>query len=146
MTYKQKLGAQMGVIENPDCRPNRESLSNSISAVWMPWISVKDKLPSEDVFHVLLRVDREDEQSTWDIGLYEHVDGRWIHRLSQRYKCTVTHWMPLPAPPENAASESTPPEHRWVRSQDDVLDVLGVDEQRPKPPKRSRYAAYSPAR
>ena len=63
------------------------------------WISVKERLPDEDTFHVLLRVDRVDEQSTWDIGLYEHVDQRWIHRLSQRYVCTVTHWMPLPVPP-----------------------------------------------
>lgn len=29
MTYRQKLGAQMGVVENPDYRPNREALSNS---------------------------------------------------------------------------------------------------------------------
>ena len=48
------------------------------------WISVKERLPDEDTAHVLLRVDRVGENSTWDIGLYEHVDGRWIHRLSQR--------------------------------------------------------------
>jgi Protein of unknown function (DUF551) len=65
----------------------------------MDWISVKDRLPDEETAHVLLRIDRVDEQSTWDIGLYEHVDKRWINRLSQRYACTITHWQPLPEPP-----------------------------------------------
>jgi hypothetical protein len=71
------------------------------------WIDVKDRLPDEETFHVLLRIDRVDEQSTWDIGLYDHVDKRWIHRLSQRYTCTVTHWTHLPDPPEQTHTSLT---------------------------------------
>lgn len=63
------------------------------------WISVEERLPDEDTSHVLLRVDRVGEQPTWDIGLYEHADARWIHRLPQRYVCEVTHWQTLPIPP-----------------------------------------------
>jgi hypothetical protein len=66
------------------------------------WISVKDRLPETSEL-VLQRIDRVDEFPTFDLGLYYPEEKRWINRLSSKYTCTVTHWMPIPEPPKDDA-------------------------------------------
>jgi hypothetical protein len=62
------------------------------------WVSVKESNPPLDYGLYLLRVDREGEIPTYDIGFYD--DRGWHSRLDQKYRLTVTHWMPLPEPPK----------------------------------------------
>jgi hypothetical protein len=60
----------------------------------MKWISVENRLPEEEV-EVLGLVLYEDD--TYGYDLNEHFDGEWLLSGSQ---VKVTHWMPLPEPPE----------------------------------------------
>lgn len=67
----------------------------------MDWISVKDRLPESDDYvlvHLKYGLVRVGQYRSGDwyycAGLYmtEYACGR----------CAVTHWMPIPAPPEGA--------------------------------------------
>lgn len=84
------------------------------------WISVKDRLPKEhdSIFA------KEYGTDNWNSAMYRQTsnivavcyqydngervveasrttDGRWINERNNRMLCrTVTHWMPLPEPPE----------------------------------------------
>lgn len=56
------------------------------------WISVKDRLPEENV-RVLVWLD----ETLYD---YTHIDTDRLKRNTWvRWGKAVTHWMPLPAPP-----------------------------------------------
>jgi hypothetical protein len=65
----------------------------------MEWISVRDRLPIEDQKVICIGY------SGIFIGEYNHRDGYWaadkyIHcEFTENFKL-VTHWMPLPQPPE----------------------------------------------
>lgn len=71
----------------------------------MQWISIKDKLP-ESFTNVLVCdsagecVDEREATTAY----FDSVDGQWYHLAFWDYdlwhKATVTHWMPLPKPPE----------------------------------------------
>ena len=55
------------------------------------WISVKDRLPEEDV-RVLVWLNTN--RSYTKIDTDRRFEGKWVRWVSD-----VTHWMPLPAPP-----------------------------------------------
>lgn len=60
------------------------------------WISVKDKLPAEGTTRVLVAISETKGLigfPAFDTDRY--FDGRWV-----RWDGYVTHWMPLPKPPE----------------------------------------------
>lgn len=57
------------------------------------WISVKDRLPEEDV-RVLVYLNTT--RSYTKIDTDRRFEGKWV-----RWSTDVTYWMPLPAPPEN---------------------------------------------
>jgi Lar family restriction alleviation protein len=57
------------------------------------WISVKERLP--EMFEIVLICDGE----TVLTGSYQG-DGDWLNIMDD--DMTVTHWMPLPKPPEDA--------------------------------------------
>ena len=65
----------------------------------MEWISVNDRLPDKYMF-VLVWSERT---ITPVVGFYSEVLG-WtlLHRqMSYRENLGITHWMPLPEPPES---------------------------------------------
>ena len=78
------------------------------------WISVKDRLPEEDGKYLVFeqnngrtntsilrfakdarKVDRYDFKSRWENAWYEY-DSEWGHYTVD----SVTHWMPIPEPPQ----------------------------------------------
>ena len=78
------------------------------------WVSVKDRLPEEDGKYLVFeqnngrtntsilrfakdarKVDRYDFKSRWENAWYEY-DSEWGHYTVD----SVTHWMPLPEPPQ----------------------------------------------
>lgn len=62
----------------------------------MEWISVKDKMPEEDV-DVLVRIDPSN--SDQEIFVTSLFCGRFYNWYDQ--EVNVTHWMPLPNPPKD---------------------------------------------
>ena len=60
------------------------------------WISVKDGLPgdNDDVIGAILKTDE------WVIRKMNFWRGRWWNWEDGRSEKNVTHWMPLPEPPE----------------------------------------------
>ncbi len=56
------------------------------------WISVKDRLPEEDV-RVLVYINSERSYTKIDTDRIKY--GKWI-----RWYKDVTHWQPLPEPPK----------------------------------------------
>ena len=71
------------------------------------WISVKDRMPGryETVLIAISTVNGYgDPAKLVTIGGYDHIEKRWEQYTStDRQLCqgeTVTHWMPLPEPPE----------------------------------------------
>lgn len=60
------------------------------------WISVEDRLPTIDEFVLLLVY--WPKTSSHAIG-YLHIDGNY--RIGRHIIEDVTHWQPLPPPPEN---------------------------------------------
>lgn len=68
------------------------------------WISVKDRLP-EDMGEVLVIVSGKPHENitldgAYEIAEYDPVEG-WILEMWPEWRSgVVTHWMPLPEPPE----------------------------------------------
>lgn len=67
------------------------------------WISVDERLPENDTERVLVHL--SDCSFTKPIGFNKldtdrYVDGKWV-----RWSKYVTHWMPLPEPPQMKGGE-----------------------------------------
>ena len=69
----------------------------------MEWISVKERLPEEET-SVLVWAEWADDPGGYSCELAMLCDGNWYNNGviagELHYKLTVTHWMPLPAPPK----------------------------------------------
>ena len=79
------------------------------------WISVEDELPSENYSHVLVYCkggniektycirNRDDAKSYFEGSYTRSNQGKWsaCFKICWEYGYTVTHWMPLPKPPES---------------------------------------------
>lgn len=59
----------------------------------LQWISVKERLPEEGSYLVTCH------EETYAIAEYDGI--KWTTLNSIAYHPTVTHWMPLPTPPED---------------------------------------------
>ena len=72
------------------------------SAIWtapvvMQWISVNDELPPKNEY-VLVYVYNLHNNFSW-VG-YMKNDEKWVLKGAEFYDKHVSHWMPLPKPPE----------------------------------------------
>lgn len=64
------------------------------------WIDVKQELPSERLLVVALLNNGRSLVSSWFCWFPERGDDPMWHNVFTRDGEIVTHWMPLPAPPE----------------------------------------------
>lgn len=64
------------------------------------WISVDDKLPEDDARYLCYTID-----ALCEVCIY-YGDGEWIAPDFANWTRYVTHWMPLPEPPEELKEES----------------------------------------
>jgi hypothetical protein len=79
---------------------------DDLAALFPRWIPVSERLPEEHVF-VLIRQDDD------RMMVAERVDGDWwyryfaydVDRWDEAEQGTITHWMPLPQPPEELPKE-----------------------------------------
>ena len=60
----------------------------------MDWISVKDRLPSEDGEYLTYNADDIGSDNFYYCD--DFANGRWVTDLNG----TISHWMPLPSPPK----------------------------------------------
>lgn len=65
----------------------------------MKWISVKDRLPDDNSGYVVLAF-CNDIVGSW-IEILHHNGKFFLSDGGKEYPCIVTHWMPLPKPPED---------------------------------------------
>lgn len=83
----------------------------------MRWISVKDRLPEPGSYVLVFTDDRDTYTALYYVCGYEN-HGHWmvIDRPSRFYKIAhkVTHWMPLPKPPEDCDNDAEDIEHEPV--------------------------------
>ena len=70
----------------------------------MEWISVKDKLPPHGDELVLIVVNGKGKNLTFrnavEIANYTSKDGWILETFPELENMQVTHWMPLPEPPQ----------------------------------------------
>jgi hypothetical protein len=69
--------------------------SQKVAAVLNPWIAVSERLPG--IMDVVLGIDPDE---CWQIT-YRTKQGEWWANIGGWRIVTITHWMPLPLPPES---------------------------------------------
>lgn len=81
------------------CIENLTDKLNATNEALPRWISVEERLP-EDCSYVIvyLRNKHNDNKDIWHIDADYFEDGDW-HRYPEHGYYNVTHWMPLPEPP-----------------------------------------------
>ena len=63
------------------------------------WVSVKDRLPPEDVNILGAIIECRETVKIIHVDIVSRVDQEWGYALNPKHG-KVTHWMPLPNPPE----------------------------------------------
>ena len=83
-------------VPDPYIIPPKDQLADA-DKVMPQWISVKDRLPQEST-HCVIRIDDGEYQVAW------RENGHWIMFnpccIYNSQLNNVTHWQPLPKPPE----------------------------------------------
>ena len=64
------------------------------------WISVDDRLPKKHDYYLVCHKHDNDSKTNIDKLIYSYSHGGWISTYGAKYSGIVTHWMPLPEPPE----------------------------------------------
>jgi len=70
----------------------------------MEWISIKERLPEENVYEVLVKVDEPffgTSTPRMIVAYYSEEFSQWRCELTSKEVYHVTHWMPLPKPPKD---------------------------------------------
>lgn len=99
MTREEAIRYFDFIIRTEDYNSKQASAARiALSALTPPneWVSVEERLPDKPC-RVLVRVTGLD---ILDIDTDRLVNGKWI-----RWPGSVTHWMPLPAPPDRRPPE-----------------------------------------
>src|SRR5574343_1035608 len=83
------------------------ALRSEIDALKNPWIKVSERFPEEHVMVLILTVDNEIMQRQLDYTLSDLSAWSWCDdNLQYSFPgWLVTHWSPLPQPPESGAQE-----------------------------------------
>lgn len=82
-----------------DVCPNCRYFEEKEDVVPVEWISVKDRLPDNDI-RVLVAVDSDKSDTKIDTD-------RMVYRQWVRWGMSVTHWMPLPESPKKPKEEES---------------------------------------
>ena len=69
------------------------------------WISVEDRLPERIGYTIVLLDDRQLRHRRVSFAKYQNVSKRW-ELTGRRSYWRVTHWMPLPEPPEEVKQDA----------------------------------------
>ena len=97
--YGFAAAVQEGALEFPE---SYEFWLDRIYDLFPHWISVEDKLPNEDEFVQVFcgghAVIGRLHKKRWQLGFETKT---CVHIISANSKDKVTHWMPLPAPPNH---------------------------------------------
>ena len=90
---KLKKLKHQGLLTDKDC----ERLITALDKADKGWISIKDRLPDDDVSILICSERKTISKATYssDMGRYYIADSDlWYNELD------ITHWMPLPEPPK----------------------------------------------
>jgi hypothetical protein len=72
---------------------------------WGVWISIKDRLPEEDGIYLTYGLCHDEK--TYSVVTSDWYNGNWyfdhsdLHYSEDEKDKYITHWMPLPKPPED---------------------------------------------
>ena len=102
LTKAQQLESTISQVSKALCGKEKATLKELLQAAdqlktrALRWISVEERLPEdyEDVVIIM----REGASSWYRVAYREY--GGWSFGGGRRVNCEVTHWMPLPEPPE----------------------------------------------
>jgi hypothetical protein len=90
------------MMELWESRPIEDALRAELAALKaaQEWISVDDRLPETGIVLAFGMLDGDTEPSVWTAICYADVN-IWVDDY-KRSKIIVTHWRPLPVPPQEA--------------------------------------------
>jgi len=72
----------------------------------MEWVSIEDRLPAQAVYVVIAHFDHRHKVGMYFVSIAERIGTHWYEgkdgtEVTENGKYgKVTHWMPLPDPPE----------------------------------------------
>lgn len=82
--------------------------SEQVRPMVSPWVPVSERLPETEQYPVL--VAHQSGAVRLVFGISPFIDGDWMGyyepSLQGRFLRGITHWMPLPAPPDHVADAS----------------------------------------
>lgn len=76
-------------------------ISNGVTV--QEWISVKDRLPEKN--HAVLGWYKDNPFAGYTYEVVSWNGHGWVFVYAQRYVTNVTHWMPMPKPPQTEKTE-----------------------------------------
>ena len=88
-------------IDDPYCIPDEREFADHLIAhgvTVQEWISVKDRLPDQNIRVLVWMQDNEEEYTQIDTDRWSCTMEQGYHWI--RWGNRVTHWMPLPQPPK----------------------------------------------
>jgi hypothetical protein len=66
------------------------------------WISVKEKLPPREELVLVANNEEKDQEHWWVCCGHMRRKNKWVNQFNYEDEIRVTHWQPLPEPPDYA--------------------------------------------